>query len=182
MAVPAALTRVRTHVSTRELWTANHCFPYHLVRRIVHSANLDSSPESMSLETGSWHPRRYVSNYMKGVVRRRSRPRQTDVRAGKKSTRTEPGLPPVTVSVPASSANRTYSSSVERTVWPYVIFMIVPAANLFVGSKVNNIDMGYVSHSTCGCVEGTHQGFQEGHVIGYKPRRAEWVGKHQHFC
>jgi hypothetical protein len=62
MAVPAALTRIRAHVLVRELWTANRCFPYHLVRRIVHSANLDPSPESMSLETGSGHPRRYVSN------------------------------------------------------------------------------------------------------------------------
>jgi hypothetical protein len=62
MAVPAALTIIRAHVLVRELWTANRCFPYHLVRRIVHGANLDPSPESMSLEAGSGHPRRYVSN------------------------------------------------------------------------------------------------------------------------
>jgi hypothetical protein len=63
MAVPAALTRIRALVLVRELWTANRCFPYHLVRGIVHSANLDPSPEGMSLEAGSGHPRRYVPNY-----------------------------------------------------------------------------------------------------------------------
>ena len=62
MAVPAALTRIRTHVLVRELWMANRCFPYHLVRRGVHIANLDPSPKSMSLEAGSGHPGRYVSN------------------------------------------------------------------------------------------------------------------------
>jgi len=73
MAVPAALTRMRAHVLVRESWTANRCFPYHLVRGIVHTANLNPSPESVSLEAGSGHPRRYVSNYIRGAVRRRSR-------------------------------------------------------------------------------------------------------------
>lgn len=73
MAVPAALSRMWVHVLVRESWTAYRCFPYHLVRCIMHSANLDPSSESMSLETGSGHPGRYVSNYIKGVVRRRPR-------------------------------------------------------------------------------------------------------------
>jgi hypothetical protein len=106
----------------------------------VHSANLDPSPESMSLESCSGHPRRYMSNCTKGVelsvdAHDFQKCRQIDIRAGKKSTSTEPGLPAVTVSIPASSANRTYSSSAERTVWPYVIFIIVPAANLVCGVK-----------------------------------------------
>jgi hypothetical protein len=67
--VPAALTIIKD-VLVRELWTANRCFPYHLVRRIVHGANLDPSPESMSLEAGSGHPRRYVSNWIKGVCQK----------------------------------------------------------------------------------------------------------------
>jgi hypothetical protein len=181
MAVPAALTRIRVLVDVRELWTANRCFPYHLVRGIVHSANLDPSPESMSLEAGSGHPRRYVSNYIKGVLSEDAHDfqkcRQRNIRAGKKSTRTEPGLPPVTVSIPASSANRTYSSSLERTVWPYVIFIIVPAANLFLGSNVDYLQMEYRGYSTCGCAGRRHQAFQGGHAIGYKPRHAEWIEK-----
>jgi len=120
MAVPAALIR---NERLCDYWrtAAHHRCPYHLVRRIVHGSNLDPRPQSVSLEAGSWHPRRYVFDYREKSVRRRPRVQRVarpDIRAGKKSTRTEPGLPLVTVSVPASSAKRTYRSSVERTVCP----------------------------------------------------------------
>jgi hypothetical protein len=68
--VPAALTKnKRLGVYARIM--ANRRFPDHLIRRIVHGTDLDPSPQSVSLEAGSWHPRRYVFDCEGSAVRRR---------------------------------------------------------------------------------------------------------------
>jgi hypothetical protein len=59
MAVPSALIRNEGLCVYRRT-AADHCCPYHLVRRIVHIPNLDLRPQGVSFEPGSWHPRGYV--------------------------------------------------------------------------------------------------------------------------
>lgn len=49
--------------------------------------------------------------------------------AKEEKTDIEPYRPEATVAVVASSANRTYRSSLEVTVCPYAIFMMLPAVN-----------------------------------------------------